>query len=191
MALVLTSGPATEPITVQEAKTHLRIDGTAEDVLIASLILTARLALEQMLGCAFITQSWSLQLDGWPECGEVEIPLSPLLSITSASVKNSSGVPVVISPQNYIADVSSRPGRLVWNSFAPPLPQVRALGIEILFTAGFGATAESVPRPLRHALLLLIAYWYEHREMAEPGLPATHIPEIVAGLVAPFRTIRL
>jgi len=57
MALVLTSGPASEPVTLAEAKTHLRVDGSAEDTLIASLIITSRLHVEAGLGLALVTQS--------------------------------------------------------------------------------------------------------------------------------------
>ncbi len=71
MALVLTSGPATEPVTVAEAKAHLRLDSDAEDVLIASLIITSRLHLEAALGLALIAQGWTLHLDQFPADGRV------------------------------------------------------------------------------------------------------------------------
>ena len=44
MALVLTAAPAVEPVSLAEAKTHLRVDGSAEDTLIASLIITSQAA---------------------------------------------------------------------------------------------------------------------------------------------------
>ena len=50
MPLVLTAGPAVEPVSLAEAKAHMRVDGTAEDTLIGSLILTARLHVEAELG---------------------------------------------------------------------------------------------------------------------------------------------
>ncbi|HWK38638.1 MAG TPA: head-tail connector protein, partial [Hyphomicrobium sp.] len=75
MALVITSAPAVEPVTVSEAKAHLRVDGTAEDTLIGSLILTSRLHIEAALGLALMTQSWRLSLDAWPNGRELELPL--------------------------------------------------------------------------------------------------------------------
>lgn len=57
MALVLTNGPSVEPVSVSEAKAHLRIDGAEEDVLLASLILTSRLHVEAALGLALIDQT--------------------------------------------------------------------------------------------------------------------------------------
>ena len=52
MALVMTSPPVCEPVTVDEAKTHLRVDGTHEDVLVSSLSLTSRLQIETSLSVA-------------------------------------------------------------------------------------------------------------------------------------------
>lgn len=66
MPLILTDGPAVEPVTLAEAKAHLRVDGTAEDTLIGSLIVTSRLHVEAAMGLALVTQSWSVFLDAWP-----------------------------------------------------------------------------------------------------------------------------
>lgn len=57
MALVMTSGPAVEPVSLSEAKAHLRVSDANEDVLIGSLILTARVTVEQLASVALITQS--------------------------------------------------------------------------------------------------------------------------------------
>ena len=67
MPLILTAGPSVEPISLAEAKAHCRVDADAEDTLIASLILAARLHIERCLDLALISQSWSLYLDRWPD----------------------------------------------------------------------------------------------------------------------------
>lgn len=191
MALVLTSGPAIEPVTVTEAKAHLRVDGTAEDVLISSLILTSRLHLEASLDLALITQSWTLVMDRWARGSDIEIPMSPLLSINAVRVKKADGSFTVVPATSYVVDIASRPARLVWNATVKPDPGVPANGIEIDFTAGFGATANLVPAPLRHALLLLTAHWYEYRDPIEIGSQSARVPAAISDLIQPFRKIRL
>lgn len=191
MALVMTSAPASEPVTVEEVKAHLRVDGAAEDVLIGSLILTSRLHIEAALALALIDQSWTLQLDRWPRGGEVEIPMSPLNAITSVRVKGADGNWITLPQTSYLVDLASKPPRLVWNSTTRPDPGVPAMGIEIAFEAGFGPNPAHVPAPIKHALLLLIAHWYEHREAIDVGSGSARIPEAVSDLIAPFRKIRL
>jgi uncharacterized phiE125 gp8 family phage protein len=191
MALVLTSGPALEPVTVAEAKAQLRVDATDEDTLIASLILTSRLHVEAALGLALITQSWRLMLDRWGADAALELPLRPLQSIDAVRVLPAEGAAVVIAPTNYLADVASVPPRLVRTGMIWPQPGKAANGIEIDLTAGFGAAADDVPAPLRQALLLLVAHWYERREPIEVGSPETSIPNSVSDLLAPYRLKRL
>ena len=53
MSLVMTSGPALEPVSLAEAKAHLRLDDVAEDALLQSLIVTSRLHIEAALGLFF------------------------------------------------------------------------------------------------------------------------------------------
>jgi uncharacterized phiE125 gp8 family phage protein len=191
MALVLTSGPPLEPVTAAEAKAHCRVDGTAEDTLIASLILTSRLHVETALGLALITQSWRLLLDCGPAAKDFELPLRPLLTIDEVRVLSAAGEPTIIAASDYLADGASTPPRLIRTGVIWKQPGQVANGIEIDFTAGYGEAAADVPAPIRQAILLLIAHWYEHRDPIEVGASETIIPAVVSDLLAAYRIPRL
>jgi uncharacterized phiE125 gp8 family phage protein len=191
MALALTSGPAEEPVTVSEAKAHLRLDGSAEDILIASLIVTSRLHVEAALGLALITQGWRLTLDRWPEGGEVRFPLRPIRSVTSVTVRDEHGAPAVVPSEDYLLDGQALRPRLIARDGKWPAPGQRANGIEIAFAAGIGDEATDVPQPIRHAILLLVAHWYEHRDPLEIGSAGAAIPAAVSDLLKPYREVRL
>lgn len=191
MSLVMTSPPAAEPVTIADVKAHLRIDGSDEDILLASLLLTSRLHIETALSLALITQSWTFRLDRWPGERCLELPLAPLRAVAEVRVRDAAGTATVVPAESYLVDLASRPARLVWNNVAPPEPQTPASGIEIDLLAGFGGGADSVPAPLKHAILLLAAHWYEHRDPNEIGSTGARIPDAVSSLINPFRTIRL
>jgi uncharacterized phiE125 gp8 family phage protein len=190
MSLILLSGPASEPITLAEAKAHLRVDGTTEDTLITSLITTARLQIEAAFGLALITQSWSYRLDCWPRAMAVELPLRPVQSITRIRVTRTDATLVTLDPAAYLLDGASLPPRLLATASPLEPPGVRALGIDIELVAGFGAAGANVPYPIRHALLLLVAHWYECRS-PEHVAEAARIPDEVGALLAPYKVPRL
>lgn len=191
MALTMTSGPAVEPVGVDEAKAHLRIDGASEDALIASLVLTSRLHIEAALGLALVDQSWRLILDAWPKDGIVKLPLSPVTAVSEIRVRDSAGVGTIVDAGSYDVALVGRPQRIVGKSAGWPKPGLRAAGIEIDLAAGYGASADDVPAPIRHALLLLVAHWYEHRDPFEIGAPQTAIPNAVSRLLSPYRAVRV
>lgn len=62
----LVTAPTTEPITIAEAKAHLRIDDTDDDPLVNTLIIVTRQAVEEFLGRALITQTWQVFYDRFP-----------------------------------------------------------------------------------------------------------------------------
>ena len=192
MSLVMTSGPALEPISLAEAKAHLRVDGTAEDALIQSLIITSRLHIEAALGLALITQGWSFFLDRWPKGGRIQLPLRPVVAIGQVRVWRIDGAAETLPPDAFLLDGHGMPPRLVATGELMPMEPGRPInGIEIGFTAGFGATPADVPATIRHALLLLVAHWYENREPVEIGAGVNAVPAMVSELLAPYRRRRL
>lgn len=191
MGLVLTAAPAVEPVTVDEAKAHLRVDHSDEDALLASLIATSRLHIEAALDIALITQSWSWKFDAWPHSSALELPLRPIKSVEAVRIAAQDGTLTELLPDQFVVDGGSLPSRIVATSGAWPRPGVPALGIEIAFTAGFGISASDVPQPIRQAMLMLVAHWYEHREPVEIGAVATRIPDTVSALLIPYRMVRL
>lgn len=191
MPLVLTAAPELEPVSVAEAKDYLRIDSAVEDPVVASLVLAARLHIEGALDIAMLTQSWTLVRDRWPEDGRVGIPLGPLQSVDSVKVYDSDDVAQTVPPETYVVDLSSLRPRLVRTTGAVwPTPGRPASGIEIAVTAGYGDTPDKVPQPIRKALLMLVAHWYEQREPVVFDQPDV-LPHGVADLLKPYRQVRL
>jgi uncharacterized phiE125 gp8 family phage protein len=192
MPLVLTSGPAVEPVTLAEAKAHLRVDGTAEDTLIASLSVTSRLHVETAAGLALITQSWSYFLDAWPRGRALALPLRPVQNVSAVRLYDENAVVTALPPDSYLLDGAGSPPRLVrQGALVWPKPGRIANGIEVALTAGYGNAAADVPGPIRQAILLLVAHWYDHRSPVEIGHLAEPVPDMVCELLAPYRAVRL
>ena len=160
-------------------------------MLISSLILTSRLHIEAALGLALITQGWRLLLDAWPKGSSVGIPIRPLQAITAVRVLAADNTPVTLAASDYVLEGKGLPPRLVRTRQDWPVPGRVAAGIEIDFMAGFGSLAADVPAPIRHATLMLIAHWYEHRDPIEIGSVEANIPALVSELLMPYRVPRL
>jgi uncharacterized phiE125 gp8 family phage protein len=190
MALVMTSGPSLEPITLAQAKDHLRVDDTTQDTLIASLILTSRLHIEAALGLSLIQQSWRLTLNtatgASPLPAAIRLPLHPVSALTSVKSISTDGT-ITTLPETATKLDLGPPAFVSANSGRWPSGD----SLTFLFTAGFGPSATDVPAPIRQALLLLVAHWYEHRDPIEIGCSETAIPHAVSSLLHPYRRPRL
>lgn len=194
MPLILTSGPSAEPVSLAEVKAHCRVDGDAEDTLLASLALAARMHVERALGVALIAQGWSLFLDRWPDRAWVDLPLAPVIGVDAVRLHRADDSFTTADAGLFQLDGAGARPRLarrdggVW-----PLPGRAVNGVEIAFTAGYGPTADDVPMPVRLAIKMLAAHWFEMREpvVIGGGDSATPVPMSVAGLLSPYRTVRL
>lgn len=192
MALILIDAPTVEPVTVAEAKLHLRVDIATDDTLIGLLITAARQTLELMARpqLAMITQTWKYIADQWPSGDTVELRPWPLQSVASIKYTDDDGVTTTWASTNYLVDTYSEPGRVRLKSDASwPSTTLQELnGLAIQFVAGFGASGSAVPAPLRQAMLILVGHWYENRELAlTTGAMASEIPFTVRALMAPWR----
>jgi uncharacterized phiE125 gp8 family phage protein len=186
MSIVLTTPPATEPVTLAEAKAHLKVDTTDDDVLIGTLISAARAKAEWNTGRALITQGWTFALDAWPEDGVFEIPLPPLQSVMSVTAYALDDTATVLDPTTYQVDTVSSPARLALKANASPPVNLRALNaVEIMFTAGYGDAENDVPPLIREAILEIVADMYVNR--GDVG----EIPLAAMALLAPYRVLNI
>lgn len=192
MALICTVGPVVEPVTLSEAKEHLRVDIDDDDALITGLITAAREYIETICRprLALTTQTWQYIADGWPGSDTLELRPYPLQSVASIKYVSDGGVEDIFGSANYVVDASSQPGRLrlKGTSTWPSAPLRELNGLTVEFVAGYGDDGSSVPTPLRQALLLLVGQWYENREpqIVTGAVPAS-LAFTVQALLAPWR----
>lgn len=206
--LAETSSPSIEPVTLAEAKAHLRITHSTDDALVTDIIKTARMACESFTGRAFITRNISLYLDIWPSGGGgswwdgvregasvmaeamvLNIPRPPLFSVTDIRVYGADDTLTTFSSENYFVDTVGPQGRIVLkDSAAVPSPGRNTSGIEVRYTAGYGTTASAVPLPLREAVKQTVANFYENRGDHAAGQV---LSPSVCGLLQPYRVTGL
>lgn len=164
-------------------KSHLRIDGTDEDVLLDSLIKAAREYVEDFQGRALITQTWEMTLDSFPQM-PLKVPKPPLQTVDSIKYVDQNGVETIFDAANYVVDTDSEPGRIAF-AYGKSWPSVTLKpinGVKIQFKAGYGDDAASVPEKVKIAMLLYIAHRYMNRETDE-------VPSAVDMLLWPDRMV--
>lgn len=192
MALICVTEPVVEPVTLAEAKLHMRVDVADDDTLIAALVKTAREYIELITRprVAMVTQTWRYVADTFPRGDTLELRPWPLQSITSISYTDIEGATATIASTEYLVDTASSPGRLRLKSAAvwPSATLAELNGLRIEFVAGYGDTGASVPAALRQAILLLVSQWYENRELSLiTGAIPKEMPFAVHALTAPWR----
>ena len=188
MPSILLTPPAAEPLLLAEAKDFLRVETADDDPLIAALISAARLHVEARTGLALVTQSWRMVFDCWPANGRITGRPAPLQALAAARVFDFDGESRAIDTQAFVSDAST--STLSFIPWALPMPTQIAAGIELDITAGFGDAASDVPEPLRQAIRLLVAHWYENRAPVA-GAVAAVAPANAAALIAPYRMLPL
>ncbi len=189
-SLEVSTAPASEPITTALAKVHLRetLSDATNDTYIDSLVTVARKYVEQVCSIAMITQTCKLYLDRFPvSSAAICLPRSPAIAISSITYVDTDGATQTWSSAEYALDVKSRPSRL-YLAYNSTYPSTRPISnaVTITYTAGYGASASSVPADLIHAMKLLITHWYENRESSTPG-SLTDIPFGVKALLNEYR----
>ncbi len=189
MPSILLTPPAAEPLALDETRAFLRVEHTDDDELIAALIAGARIHVEAQTRRALIAQSWRLVLDAWPADGRIDVRPAPLQAVTAARVFNGEGAAQTIDPQAFVPDLGA--SALAFMPWALPAPGRMAAGIEIDVTAGYGDSALAVPEPLRQAVRLLVAHWYENRSVVAAAASGALLPAGVAALLAPYRMVSL
>lgn len=189
MTLQVLVPPAAEPVMLDEAKAFLRVTDNAEDALIQRLIRAARQRIEAVLGLSLISTTYRETLDLWSDSltpnGYIRLQRGPLLSVVSVRIADEAGEFEALDPSRYRPRLDSRPGLVAPLGAGLPSSAQPVGGLEITYRCGFGDRADTVPEPLRQAVLALVAHSFEHREAAD--LPLA----LVEPWLSPYRRVRL
>jgi uncharacterized phiE125 gp8 family phage protein len=194
--------PAVEPVTLTEAKAHLRVTHDLEDDLIESLIQVAREKCELISNRSYVQQKWRLSFDCWPEF-PFDLPRPPLLEVEKIEYKDEDGNVEEWNSDNYIVDSESFvPKIYLADKYELPIfPSINLYpvnAIQITYVAGYepddsGETTDytaSIPERYKHAIKLLIGEWYEFREeIVVTGAVPKLIPNGVKSLLSGDRVI--
>lgn len=164
MSLNLITGPAQEPVTLAEAKLHLRVTDSSEDALITSLISASRSLAEHETGRALITQTWERVLDAFP-AAEIMLGRPTVLAITSITYLDTTGTLQTLSGSRYVLDADSPAGYVACATGYSWPDTIDAMNaVRVRFTAGYGALASAVPSDIKQWMLLQIGTMYANRE---------------------------
>lgn len=167
--------PAVEPVTLAEAKAHLRVDTADDDAYITGLITAAREWVEQYLDRTLVHTQWVMRLDQFPASGmePIELPRPPVVAsgtATAVSITLTSevGTTSTYSTAEYRVDRQSTPGAIrPLYGFTYPPHRIDDNSVSVTWWAGYGASGTSVPATIRHAMLMLVGTWYERRAAAD------------------------
>lgn len=182
--LVLKTAPTVEPVTLDEAKSHLRIIEDHEDALISMQISAARQRVEGFIKSSLTPTVYEYKLAGFPD--EIVLPIGPVLSPTvSISYVNDAGAATTLASSDYQLS-TGEVGRVrpaYGYTWPATRPQLDAVTVE--FTAGW-TSAAAVPPVIKAALLLTLGDLFELRQNTVVAASAVNIPAGAERLLLPW-----
>lgn len=176
-----------EPVTLEQAKLHLRVDISEDDSRIRIAIQKAREWVESYVQRQMIQADSTVYLDFFP-CGSapINLPKPPLVEVTEIRYIDTAGVQQTFTDFDY--DPVGYVGR-VYPTFGKVWPATRLIpnAVEIDMTHGYGASGSSVPACLIEAMLLLISHSYENREPVLIGSISKELEFTIESNLSDFR----
>jgi uncharacterized phiE125 gp8 family phage protein len=210
MRLIRVTPPSGDVVSLAEAKTHLRVDGSDDDDYIGNLVAAATAYVDAesgWLGRALRPQTWNYMLDSFSpdhrrrwHCAfarhdrhdEVELPYPPLISVDAITYVDANNVQQTLLPATYdVLGAGDRGALRPALNHTWPTVANRADCVTIRFTCGYADTSDTppkmtVPKPIWQAILLIVGQWYRTRE-AVGQAQNVELPFATMALLTPFR----
>lgn len=182
MALKRASEPATEPVSLEEAKDHLNVEHSEKDVLLDSYISAARGLVERSCHIVVAETDYILTLDAFP-ASSIYLGVTPVIAVDSVMYDDEDGMEQTVDPADYIVDNSQDYGWVVLMADASwPATLSAVNAVRVNFRAGY----VDAPPPLCQAIKLLVGDWFEYRGTTSHGI-IREFPYAVETLISPYR----
>jgi uncharacterized phiE125 gp8 family phage protein len=177
--------PTSEPISLEQAKQHLRVVGPDDDAYISALIVAARQMAEGRTNRTILRRVLEATFDSWR--GEMVLLRPPFVAIDSISYIDSAGEEQLLDPAAYFVGTGTGLAVVEFADHSTlPALQRRRSPINVRYVAGY-AEGE-VPQPLIQWMLLVIGTLYENRETVSAGVAMYEMPDnFMHWLIQPYR----
>jgi len=183
--VVVATPPRVEPVTLTEAKEHLRIlpENAEDDAYVQGLIAAARRLVESRLGVTMCATQYRAKVCGHTGCGcscgcnsgGIELPYPPVLVDATHPITVTTADGEVPADQ-FEVDADARPAALYprrgWRGSAT-----------ITYWAGLPPGSPQ-PETLKAAVLLVVGHLYKNREAVSTESGAVVLPIAFDALVA-------
>lgn len=175
-------GDTPEVVTLAEAKAHLRVGYEDDDTYIGSLIEAAATWAATTSGLSLGEREWTLSIDGFPD-DKLVLPVVPLVSVESVTYADEFQAARTYSGFRVFGVGSDVPGYALPAVDAQwPETSKEPESVTVTFTAG----DDTIPKTIKHAILLLVGHWYENRESVSAH-NLSEVPFGVSALLLPHR----
>jgi uncharacterized phiE125 gp8 family phage protein len=199
MPVVVIDPPEYPVVSLDEAKTHLRVDHDDDDGYIESLVSVATGHIDGpngWLGRALVEQTLEWRGDGFGYCN-LRLAYPPVAEIVSVKYDDGAGIEQTVDPSNYrLVGQPSQPSLALGFGKSWPSARCQEEAVRVRFTAGWPVTTEGEgdeevttwtgPAPIRHAILLMVSELYENREAASDQA-RIELPFAVQALLSTYR----
>jgi uncharacterized phiE125 gp8 family phage protein len=186
--------PACEPVSMGEARDHLRLTSSDDSGILAGYLIAARTHVENETGRALITRTLDKKFDAdWPlgQFGSrIILPSPPLIAVASITYTDNLGAQQTLAANQYQVSPGELYGVVV-PAYGVTWPTVRNQldAITVRYTAGYGASPGSVPEAIRLAILQLTGHFYDNRLPVVVAATVAELPMSVCALLSPYRVL--
>lgn len=191
MTIEVYAEPSEEPVTLTEAKAHLRVTSTDDNDYIESLIRASRERAESYLRRSICTQTLEYSLDEFP--AEIDLPRAPVQSVTSITYTDTDGVSQTLSASLYQTNLRGTANGRIKPTVDDAWPSTKSgvyNAVIVRYVAGYSLPSDSpdsIPRAFKQAILLMVGEMYENREISVVGATVASLPYTAEKLLAPYR----
>lgn len=177
-----------EPVSLSEAKQHLRVDHNDDNGYISTLITASRQSLEvstrRSLGSS---QVYQVSYKHFPTVyNRLIIPKPPVVSVTSLQYYDVNNQLVTVGSEHYHVENQSEGVAYLSldDGFSrPTVSKERVAPVVVNYNAGYS----DLPKPLHQAILLLVAHYYDTREPVSMGVAPFKIQRSVDFIVDQYK----
>ena len=177
---------STAILTTAEAKTHLKVDTSADDTYIDNLISAATESAQIFTNRYFINTTLNQFGDTWNDLATLF--KSKVSSVVHIKYYDNDNTQQTLATSVYQKDLEHQPARigLKPNQSFPNLAD-RINAVECQYIVGYGSASSDVPEGIRQAVLLTVGNWYENRQNVVVGHSVNELPKSAQYLLEQFK----